>query len=60
MLFSPKIAELIANENESEDKNDKHKDTDAQLTNVSSQFAQWVQQERFPQFVKVILLLSLI
>ena len=60
MLFSPKIAELIANENESEDKNDKHKDTDAQFTNVSSQFAQWVQQERFPQFVKVILLRSLI
>ena len=54
MFFSPKIAELIANENESEDKNDKHKDTDAQFTNVSSQFAQWVQQERFPQFVKVI------
>ena len=54
MLFSPKIAELIVNENESEDKNDKHKNTNGQLTNVSSQFAQWVQQERFPQFVKVI------
>lgn len=50
---SPRIAELTANENMSNDEEDQKKSTSAQPANISF-FAQWVQQERFPQFVKVI------
>jgi len=50
---SPKIQELIGNENTSVDDKDKQEENDAQFANVSAEFSKWVQQERFPQFVKI-------
>ena len=48
--FSPKLAELLTNE--SSDEKDVNNVADIE-TNNGSYFAQWIQQERFPQFVKV-------
>ena len=50
--FSPKLAELLTNEQVSSDEKDVNNVADIE-TNNGSYFAQWVQQERFPQFVKV-------
>ena len=50
--FSPKLAELLTNEQVSSDEKDVNDVADIE-TNNGSYFAQWIQQERFPQFVKV-------
>ena len=50
--FSPKVAELLTNEQVASDEKDTNSVADIP-TNNGSYFAQWVQQERFPQFVKV-------
>ena len=50
--FSPKVAELLTNEQVASDEKDTNNVADIP-TNNGSYFAQWVQQERFPQFVKV-------
>ena len=50
--FSPKLAELLTNEQVSSDEKDVNNVADIE-TNNGSYFAQWIQQERFPQFVKV-------
>ena len=50
--FSPKVAELLTNEQVASDEKDTNDVADIP-TNNGSYFAQWVQQERFPQFVKV-------
>ena len=50
--FSPKLAELLTNEQVSSDEKDVGNVADVE-TNNGSYFAQWIQQERFPQFVKV-------
>ena len=50
--FSPKVAELLTNERVASDEKDANNVADIS-TNNGSYFAQWVQQERFPQFVKV-------
>ena len=50
--FSPKLAELLTNEQVSSDEKDVKNVADIE-TNNGSYFAQWIQQERFPQFVKV-------
>ena len=49
---SPKVAELLTNEQVASDEKDTNNVADIP-TNNGSYFAQWVQQERFPQFVKV-------
>ena len=51
-MYRPQIAELAANENVSTDDKDSLKETNVEFANMSY-FAQWIQQERFPQFVKV-------
>ena len=50
--FSPKVAELLTNEQVASDEKDTNSVAEIP-TNNGSYFAQWVQQERFPQFVKV-------
>ena len=51
--FSPKLAELLTNEQASSDDKDVNNVVADIETNNGSYFAQWIQQERFPQFVKV-------
>ena len=51
--FSPKLAELLTNEQVSSDDKDVNNVVVDMETNNGSYFAQWIQQERFPQFVKV-------
>ena len=51
-LFRPQIAELTGDHPNVGEDLDTQVDSDVQSANISD-FAQWVQQERFPLFVKV-------
>ena len=48
----PQIAELAGGQPSTEEDTDNKVDANEQSANISD-FAQWVQQERFPLFVKV-------
>ena len=52
-IFRPQIAELAGNHPHDGEDTDTQVDSDLLSTNISD-FAQWVQQERFPLFVKVL------
>ena len=52
-IVRPQIAELTGDHSNDGENMDTQVDSDTQSANVSN-FAQWVQQERFPLFVKVL------